>query len=143
MYFISLFNLGLGLPSYSRCLLLLLDLGMPWSLPDWNKDELLELVTRDGLSKVLFGLGHFTNLSCTYNTVNKQSVFQFLKQKSYFYPSEMNYHNNNEQPDTSAGTDNTREELFECFRPVKVFSDMTVKDLKKCEPRHQCLAFAL
>ena len=52
----------------------------------------------------------------------------------------MNYHNVNEQPGTSAGTDNRREELLECFRPVKVFSDMTVRELKRCVPRHQCLA---
>ena len=51
----------------------------------------------------------------------------------------MNYHNNNEQPGTSAGTDNRREELLGCFNPVKVFSDRTVRDLKRVEPRHQCL----
>ena len=51
----------------------------------------------------------------------------------------MNYHNDDEQPGTSAGTDNRREELFECFRPVKVFSDRTVRELKRIEPCHQCL----
>ena len=51
----------------------------------------------------------------------------------------MNYHNVNEQPGTSAGTDNKREELLESFRPVKVFSDRTVRELKRVEPRHQCL----
>ena len=51
----------------------------------------------------------------------------------------MNYHNDDEQPGTSAGTDNRREELLESFRPVKVFSDRTVRELKRVEPRHQCL----
>ena len=51
----------------------------------------------------------------------------------------MNYHNDDEQPGTSAGTDNRREELLESFRPVKVFSDRTVRELKRCEPHHQCL----
>ena len=51
----------------------------------------------------------------------------------------MNYHNNEEQPGTSAGTDNRREELLECFNPVKVFSDRTVRELKRVQPRHQCL----
>ena len=51
----------------------------------------------------------------------------------------MNYQNDDEQPGTSAGTDNRREELLESFRPVKVFSDRTVGELKRCEPRHQCL----
>ena len=40
----------------------------------------------------------------------------------------MNYHSDDEQPGTSAGTDNRREELLESFRPVKVFSDMTVQE---------------
>ena len=51
----------------------------------------------------------------------------------------MNYHNDDEQPGTSAGTDNRREELLESFRPVKVLSDMTVRELKRVEPCHQCL----
>ena len=51
----------------------------------------------------------------------------------------MNYHIDDEQPGTSAGTDNRREELLESFRPVKVVSDMTVRELKRVEPRHQCL----
>ena len=43
----------------------------------------------------------------------------------------MNYQIDDEQPGTSAGTDNGREELLENFRPVKVFSDMTVRELKR------------
>ena len=38
----------------------------------------------------------------------------------------MNYQIDDEQPGTSAGTD-------------KVFSDRTVRELKRVEPRHQCL----
>ena len=33
----------------------------------------------------------------------------------------MNYHNDNEQPGTSAGTDNRREELLGCFTQLKCF----------------------
>ena len=51
----------------------------------------------------------------------------------------MNYHSDDEQPGTSAATDNRRDELLESFRPVNVFSDETVKQLKRDEPRHQCL----
>ena len=51
----------------------------------------------------------------------------------------MNYQIDDEQPGTSAGTDSRKEELFESFRPAKVFSDRTVRELKRVQPCHQCL----